>query len=178
MASFKWKLKTLPFGSQAINYHVEGDFFNEAESADIVAACIDVTALVNRKEENYFEFSFRCTGTVTIPCDRCLAPMTLEVDTTYAVSATQQGDVLDDSGDGQLFVPESWHELDVAPIIRDTVLLSIPLTHTHAPGECDPIVMEKLRQLEVDGHTHEGDDDVSQPVDPRWDALRKIKNEQ
>ena len=173
MASFKWKLKSLPFDSEQINYHLDSDFFNEIESTEISAACIDARVEMTRKSDSRYELSIACTGEVTIPCDRCLADMTHKVDATYRLSVNQEGDMLDDSNDGVLIIPESWHELDVAPLIRDTVLLNIPLMHAHAPGECDPDMMERLKQLETSD-----EEPASQDVDPRWDALRKLKEEQ
>ncbi|MBQ7690318.1 MAG: DUF177 domain-containing protein [Muribaculaceae bacterium] len=170
MASFKLNLKTLPFGSQSVNYRLGADFFSGDEPTEVSAADVDVEIEVTRKSERDYALTLTCRGKLSIPCDRCLEPMEHTLDTTYQVNIRQEGEVLDDSRDTVLIVPEAWHELDLAPMVRDTVLLTIPIMHTHAPGECNPQMMERLGELEADAH----DDNDNTAGDPRWDALRKL----
>ena len=179
MASFKLNLKALPFESQSVTYRLGADFFPDDEPAEVIAADIEVEAVIARKSECDYELSLSCHGTLTIPCDRCLDPMAHQVDTTYRLSVRQEGESLDDSRDNLLVVPEQWRELDIEPIVRDSVLLTIPIMHTHAPGECNEQMMEQLQSHhaqpggEASGQSDGGDD---QATDPRWDALRKLKN--
>lgn len=171
MASYKLPLKSLTFGTQVINYHLDGAFFNEIEHSEVTSGSVDVALTVTRDKEESMELAFVCKGVITVPCDRCLAPMELAVDTAYDLHVTL-GDELDDSNDGVLVVPEHWHELDVAPLMRDTVLLSIPLTHSHEDiAQCDATVVAHLSGV-ID------DDEAAADVDPRWAALGKLKKKE
>ena len=176
MASFKLNLKALPFESQSVTYRLGADFFPDDEPAEVIAADIEVEAVIARKSECDYELSLTCSGTLSIPCDRCLDPMVHAVDTTYHLNIRQEGELLDDSRDTVLLVPESWRELDVEPLVRDTILLTIPIMHTHAPGECNAAMMAQLDEhhASLDEETESDNNDAA--VDPRWDALRKLKN--
>lgn len=177
VASFKWNLKALPFGSQSVNYHLDGNFFRENAPTGIFAADVNVDFSITRKTDVDYELTMACRGTLTIECDRCLDEMTHEVDEHYELSVRQEGDEVDDSRENVLIVPASWRELDVEPLVRDTVLLTIPIVHHHAPGECNEFMTRALEQHEAhiaDELTQENDADAD--VDPRWEALRKLKN--
>ena len=177
MASFKLNLKALPFESQSVNYRLEADFFEGDEPTEVIAADVEVEVTVDRTSECDYRLSISCQGTMEIPCDCCLEPMVHQVETMYPISIRQEGDVLDDSRDGLLLVPETWRELDIAPLIRDTVLLTIPIMHTHAPGECNAEMLAHLAGDDdgITGGTGEASGEA-ESTDPRWDALRKLKN--
>ena len=174
MASFKLNLKALPFDSQSVNYRLGVDFFPGDEPTEVSAADVDVEIEVTRKSERDYALTMTCRGTLGIPCDRCLEPMEHHVDTTYHLNIRQEGEELDDSRDTVLVLPEAWHELDLAPIIRDTVLLTIPIMHTHDPGKCNPLMLERLSEHEASDHNDIENENENAPADPRWDALRKL----
>ena len=173
------KLKTLPFGTHAIECHLDESFFNIDELSEVRRADVDVTLEVTRKSENTYHLEINCNGTVTIPCDRCLDDLDLPVEENYCLNVEQMGTELDDTGDELLIVPSDWRELDTAPIVRDTVLLAIPMTHCHeSEDDCNPDMLDAL-----DSHLAGAvpdDDDMSETTgtDPRWEALKKLKEQQ
>ncbi|WP_299958242.1 DUF177 domain-containing protein [uncultured Modestobacter sp.] len=102
---------------------------------------------------------------VTGQCARCLEPvedtLTLDVQELYAYagSTTEATSGEDEVRriDGEL--------LDLAPLVRDTVVLTLPLSPTCTP-DCSGLCVdcgERLDDLPPD-HTHE-------VVDPRWAGL-------
>jgi uncharacterized protein len=105
------------------------------------------------------------TGTVAGECGRCLTGFTedLEVDFielfAYPNSATEETTDPDE-------VPRlEGDHLDLEPVVRDTVVLSLPLTPLCRPdcGGLCPQCGERLDDLPED-HTHV-------QLDPRWAAL-------
>ncbi len=175
----------MPLGTETISGHLDAAFFNEIEQTEVRRSDVTVKVKVTRKTEDYFQLSIECCGTVVIGCDRCLDDLVHSVDTVYEIGVRLQGEEYDDSRDELLLVPESWRELDVAPMVRDTVLLSIPMSHVHPDGECN----EQMTALLSD-HAAEGlnaplpavsrqKDEADEPgVDPRWAALKKLKEKQ
>lgn len=176
MASFKLKLRALPFDTQTITKHLDGDFFNQIEKTEVRNASVDVTLQVTRKSENTFALAISCAGELTLPCDRCLEDMSHTVDADYVMTLRQEGDQLDDTADEVLVIPETWSEFDAATLVRDTVLLTIPLVHTHPDGECDPKMMEHLNRLSTDNGPLDSDITTDGAGDPRWEALRQLKD--
>ena len=174
----KLKIKTLPFGTHAVECHVDESFFNLEEQNEVRRADVDVTVQVTRKSENTYRLEISCRGTVTTACDRCLDDLDLPVDVDYRLNVEQMGTELDDSNDELLIVPSDWRELDVAPLVRDTVLLAMPMTHCHENEEdCNPDVLDVLDSHRAEA-VPDGDDDQQSETtgtDPRWEALKKLK---
>lgn len=174
------------------------EFFSEMESSDVLSGNVNVTVDVVRKNGvNYL--SFKCKGEIMIACDRCLEPMRHEVDTDYDLTV-KFGDEWNDETDGLLIVPNSDNDLNVASIVYDTVVLTIPISHVHPDGECDEATWQALQ-----AHTTQSvnlDDDDAQiygtyaddadtnaqddaalsdeldesNIDPRWAELLKLKD--
>ena len=178
----KLSIASLPFGSQQFDYHVDGKFFNEIEVSEVRSGSVDVAISVTHTQEGIYDLDFVCNGVITIPCDRCLDDMELPVDATYHLTV-KMGDTLDDSLDNVLVIPSSWRTLDLAPIVRDTVLLTIPMMHVHAPGECNEEMLGRLEEHAASGYN--SDEDFETPpsdnmenaegdIDPRWEALKQL----
>ena len=176
--ALKLKIKTLPFGTHTVECHVDESFFNLDEQNEVRRADVDVTVQVTRKSENTYRLEISCRGTVTTACDRCLDDLDLPVDVDYRLNVEQMGTELDDSNDELLIVPSDWRELDAAPLVRDTVLLAMPMTHCHENEEdCNPDVLDVLDSHRAEA-VPDGDDDQQSETtgtDPRWEALKKLK---
>ena len=175
----KLKLKTLPFGTHAIECHVDESFFNTDEQTEVRRADVNVTVEVTRKSESTYHLEITCQGTLTTSCDRCLDDLDLPVDENYSLNVEQMGTEPDDSRDDLLIVPSGWRELDVAPLVRDTVLLAMPMTHCHeSEDECNPAMLDVLDSHRVEA-VPDDDDNNSETTgtDPRWEALKKLKEQ-
>ncbi len=180
----KLSISSLPFGKQEFKYRLNGEFFNEIEASEVRSGSVDVALNVAHHQEGIYELDFVCNGVITIPCDRCLDDMEHIVDTSYHLTV-KMGDALDDSTDNVLIIPSSWRTLDLEPIVRDTVLLTIPMMHTHSPGECNEDMLGRLEEHAARGY--DSDEDFSEPpthrdtdqdtgasIDPRWAALQQL----
>lgn len=105
------------------------------ENPEILSA--DVKAhLAVVKKNGVYDLTFTCLGSLHIPCDRCLDPMEHTVDTTYHITV-QYGDRYDDVSDDLLVIPMSDTYLNVAYMLYDTILLTIPMRHVHPAGQCN-----------------------------------------
>ncbi len=147
-------------------------------------ADVAATLQVVHEHEGIYDLDFDFNGTLWIPCDRCLDDMSLDVDTIWHLTV-KEGERYDDSSDDVLTVPQSWRELDLQPLMRDTVLLTIPIMHVHLEGECNSAMMEQLSthsaidladdeaMREAAGNTADTDEN-NKETDPRWDALKKL----
>ena len=176
--ALKLKIKTLPFGTHTVECHVDESFFNTEEQSEVRRANVDVTVEVTRKSETTYHLEISCRGTVTIPCDRCLDDLDLPVDVDYRLNVEQMGTELDDSSDELLIVPSEWRELDTAPLVRDTILLSIPMTHCHEnEDDCNADMLDMLDSHRVEAVPEDDDNSETTGTDPRWEALKKLKEQ-
>ncbi len=188
LATFRIPLRGAKQGTDNYEFLLDDDFFRAMESIDILGGAVKVSLAVRRANEaNYF--AIHCQGTIQIVCDRCLEPMDYAVEADYDL-AVKYGDEYDDSNDGVLIVPEGDNDLDVAPIVYDTIALSIPLQHVHAEGECDEATWQALQAHtahdlddEPDEYGTYADEDADADqldnetnIDPRWAELMKLKD--
>ncbi len=176
----------MPFETETFSYHLDAAFFNDIEQTEVRRSNVTAVVVITRKSADYFELSIECSGSVVIGCDRCLDDLEHTIDTVYEIGVRLEGNELDDSRDELLLVPESWRELDVAPLVRDTVLLAIPMTHVHPDGECNEQMTSLLSDHAAEGlndeltgdSTNVEDDGDEESIDPRWAALKKLKGKQ
>lgn len=73
--------------------------------------------------------------------------------------------------DDLVIVAENEGILDVAWFIYEFIALNIPIKHVHAPGKCNPAMIEMLQEHSA-ARSGEEEEEI---VDPRWAALLKLK---
>lgn len=177
MASFVLKLTSLPFERQTFTHQLDGDFFNEIGPSEVRSADVAVTLSIERVAQSEWQIRIDAEGTMTVPCDRCLDDMTVPADTHYDLVARYADTPENDTDDGLLLMPAGTDELDTAPIIRDTLLLAIPITHSHDDErDCNAEMIARLNEhLTTEMPSPEPADDDA--TDPRWDALKKLQSD-
>ncbi len=188
-SQFKLPLKSLPKGTHEFDYHLDKQFFVNMENADVRDADVDVKLVVTYANDVY-DLAFTLTGTVVVPCDRCLDDLTLDIDTTYKIKV-KYGDEYREDSDDLMEIPESDNYLNVAYMISDTVALAIPIKHVHPQGKCNRAMSSLLKkhratdasdpdaaledQLMDEMDAVPDGDDAPAATDPRWDKLKDVR---
>lgn len=178
MTTFDLPLKGMPNGTQDFEYELGMDFFRKMESADVLSSDIKVKVEVKRNGDIY-ELIFTVNGEIGIPCDRCLDEMSHAVDAEYRMNV-KYGEEYNDEADNVIEIPENFNTFDVSHIIYDTIMLTIPLKHTHADGECNTEMQAQLdahRAVNISEEDEWNENEKSDfNCDPRWEALKKLKD--
>ena len=141
---FNIPIATLSEGGHHYDFHLDRSFFEELEREEILDSDIDATVDINRRGDHY-EILFRTEGEITVECHRCLDPLKLPVEAEYDIKVTY-GEDYDDSKDGLLIIPDESRDLDVAPILADTVQLTIPMRAVHQECECNPEMEARISE--------------------------------
>ena len=172
LEQFKIDLKSLTDEVTTLERDLDDSFFAALDSAEVQSGSLHVSVSI-RKMTGFFELLIHTAGTVDILCDRCLDMMAqpIEADCRYVVKLGSTNSEEDDV----ITVNENEGILDTAWLIYESVVLAIPIQHVHAPGKCNPAMTKALEELSAD---RSGDVESSQPVDPRWEALLKMKSEE
>lgn len=152
-------------------FRVGDDFFGAGEAVEIRHAALEVALTVTRVGDRDFDLLFSIRGQLTIPCDLCLDDMQQPVEAEERVAVTLGDRYAED--DDLITVDEREGMIDVSELIREFVMLHIPIRHVHAPGKCDPAMMRVLS-----AHSAARSDDGEETADDRWAALRDIKTEE
>ena len=134
-SQYKIQLASLPDGKYTQEFECGTEFFKNMEKPEVLDSDVKVH-LDMEKRNGIYQCVFTCKGMIHIPCDRCLDPMEHEVDTEWRVNV-RYGEDYSDEADDLLVIPYSDRDLNVAYMLADTILLTIPLRHVHAPGKCN-----------------------------------------
>jgi uncharacterized metal-binding protein YceD (DUF177 family) len=166
-------------------------FFAELNGPEVQKGNLTVHLTVRRTSALYV-LRFHTEGTILVPCDRCLDDMELPILTDDELKV-KLGNTYNDE-DEIIEIDENEGFLNVAWFIYEFIALNIPMTHVHEPGECNEAMVEELRKHlctqalddeedddswltddNADNNGDGGDDDgASRPIDPRWNELKKI----
>ncbi len=166
--SFKIDLKALPQGVTTLEYKLDDEYFKAIDALDVQRGELSSNLSVSRTDD-FFELNFHTKGIVHIPCDICLDDMDQSIETDDRIVVKFGEEYSED--DGLVTVPENEGMLDVSWFIYEFIALDIPIKHVHAPGKCNPAMIELLEEHSAARSGEE--EEVS--IDPRWEALLKIK---
>ena len=161
-SAYKVDLAGKADGHYEQDFVIDKAFFENMENNDILWADVHVHLDMDKRNDAY-HCVFHCKGTLQIPCDRCLDPMDHEVDAEYKVTV-KYGDDFDDGADNLLVIPYSNKYLNVAYMLYDTIVLTIPMRHVHAPGKCNRAMLDALRKHRGTGADDTDDDEEVEEV--------------
>lgn len=161
----------LKTGNHRFNFEITDTFF-ESFKPERNFHDMQVSVTVNiMKDITMLILDIKHEGTTQVTCDRCLAeiPQNVEAGNKLIVKF---GESREDDNESIITLPEGEYEIDLAPFIYDYICLSFPwrfdcseLKESEKP--CDEEVLKKIAFLQANKENKEGD--------PRWDALKKLK---
>ena len=168
LEQFKIDLKGLTEDVTPLQWHIDGQFLSQLEGAQLQQADVHVSGAI-RKSTGFFELMLHAEGTVQVPCDRCLEPMSQPVEADQRVVVKLGTE--DTCDDDVITVDEAKALLDVSWLIYETIALAVPIRHVHQPGDCNDAMSEKLKELSA---ARSSDADANEGIDPRWAALKDL----
>ncbi len=108
---------------------------------------------------------FTASATATLECDRTLVLFQQPVQGAYTVLFASPETVPEGANDEDVrILNPTDQEIDLTNAVRDTLLLAVP-TRSVAPG---------AEQIDIPTRFADTDDD---PIDPRWEALKKLRDQ-
>lgn len=179
----KFNIELKEARQDAVKYEflLDDSFFAEIEGSDIQRGTIRSTVTV-KKTSGAFELVFHIDGNVIVPCDRCLDDMTVPVENSGLIKV-KFGAAYSDEGNDLIIVPESDGFINVAWLLYEFIELAVPITHAHEEGACNEQMLNILKShsASFEGEGEEGaqtDEEGETPakVDPRWEDLKKLLN--
>lgn len=182
------QLKTMSIGTSEIEYHLDNEYFSAFGEEAIQKG--DVIAKVRvEKSMKQSELDFELEGKVVVLCDRCLEEMDQPIKAKGHL-IVRMGKEFKDDGDDIVIIPEEQGIINVSWFLYEFVELAIPIKHVHPFGHCNTGMASKLNEHLVDSDSFEDDSDsfgnLSEDesdsqnegsIDPRWEALKKLKKD-
>lgn len=158
----------LKTGKHIYAFQLGDRFFEDTEGQEFVNASIHVNVEV-LKENTMMVFEFSHEGQMTVTCDRCLDEFVIAVK-GYNKLIANFGEEDDLEDETIIVLSRTGFEFDLAPFIREYILLSLPLRRickdSMTEKHCNKEMIEKLKALKSE---------ETEEADPRWAALKNIK---
>jgi len=188
----------LKVGIHEFEFDINDSFFENIEYSIVHGGNVKVRLLLEKKETmligNYF-----IEGTVKKPCDRCNDEVNVEVEGEFRLIYKFDTEPSEDETLVTVY-PEEF-EINIESAIYEFITVSMPGRSIHPKGECDEEMVKVLREYTVNSiddndefdndefdedefeeeedfdedYEDDEDDDNDGFIDPRWEALNKLK---
>lgn len=162
-------LLKLSQGLHTFEFDLDEQFFTDVEGDEIEKGTLKAVVTVTKMGYTQ-ELDVEIDGEVQIECTRCLDEMNQPIESKNHL-VVKFGDEYREENEEVVIVPESEGKINIAWYLYEFIVLNIPISHMHEPGECNQMMADKLKELRA-GSIEEEPDSSS---DPRWDALRGLK---
>jgi uncharacterized metal-binding protein YceD (DUF177 family) len=160
----------LKLGKHQFEFVVTDAFFDEFEYSLVKKANL-VCKVELEKQETMLLLNFDISGTIGVNCDRCLAQFPQPVAVHEQQVAKFSEETLGDDED-IIILTKNDHEINIARLLYEYINVALPfITVCNDEGNtpyCDKETLASLNKLTASTEQNE-------QIDPRWDALKKIK---
>ena len=170
------RLYTIPVnglknGYHTVEFNIDDEFFDNFEESEVKKGNLTVF-IESEKNTSFMDMAITIKGYVEVLCDRCLEPFN---QTIYCENdlLLKFGDKGKDDDPDIVTISKEESDFDLSQIFYEYIILALPIKRVHpddAEGNstCDPEMLKKLSE-----HLSYNEDNID---DPRWDALKKLKN--
>lgn len=172
-------------GKNQDSFEIDDEFFAHFESTFAGNGTAKVDLEMEKTSRN-LNINFSIKGDVMIPCDRCGEFYPFEIDTEYRIIYSFDEE-MDLEGEEVMFVRPDESQLNLMQEFYDIINLAIPLRKV--PDKtihlCDAKVLHLLgldAEGEFVGGAPQQTEEIKEPeeeeIDPRWAALKKLKDQE
>lgn len=181
-----YRINIVGLSNKVHQFHYEiGRSLFEEYGTDIVSDGVFVVDVSLDKRETFLEADFRISGTARLICDRSLEPFDFLINTRRKV-VFKYGDQDEEITDEIMIIQRDTAWIELGQYLYEFIALAIPLKKLH------PRFQESVEDDDSEGRIvytsggaddSEGDDQESgnnkeggdDDIDPRWNALKKLK---
>lgn len=156
-------------GIHEFRFEIKDEFFEKFEHSIVQKASAEIVVTLE-KTDIMLLLGFNIKGFTTVPCDRCLEELNVEVE-GYNELLIKFGVDKEEESDDVIVLPVKAHQLDVSQFIYEYFSMLIPLRNIHPDDEagnsrCNPEALKEIERYKQ----HE----IQKPIDPRWEELKKL----
>lgn len=170
----------LKLGKHNFEFDLLDKFFESFEYSIVEGGKVHVNFELEKKETMMIG-SFDLNGTVRTNCDRCNDPCDVNIEGSYRLYYKFDNEPSDDETLVVIYPDEV--EIDISDQLLEFVTVSLPLRVLHeTEEECNQEMIDLLEDYVINGEDIDEDDEIEEDdetdenTDPRWDALKGLKN--
>ena len=177
----------LPLGQHEFEFQITQSFFDLFEfDQDFQHPNLRVDLVLDKKN-NFLELHFQLSGTIEVNCDLTNEPYEEKISGKSSI-IVKFGSEFDDTDDEVWVIPQGEFTINIAQMIYEMTLLALPRKRIHPDvqsGKSHSEMLELLEQYSLDevdfdeiGKNELSEDSNDEEIDPRWEALKKLKKQQ
>ncbi|RQO34177.1 hypothetical protein DBR39_21735 [Chryseobacterium sp. KBW03] len=158
-------------GKHEFKFEIDKTFFQLFDTEqEFTNPRIKVDVLLD-KHTTFLEFEIKIKGLVELVCDITNENFDYPIENEIKI-LVNFGEEYDDSNEEVITIPTSDHAFNIAHLIYENVMLSIPMKKVSPNiSDEDLNILNQFSPKEV-----EEIEEKEHESDPRWDALRKLKD--
>lgn len=166
----------LKIGVHEYEFKITNSFFEMFEYSLIQKGEVDVKFRLEKKETMMIG-DFGINGKVEMECDRCTDPIEVAVKGNYQL--IYKFDTKESEDETLVTIYPEEFEIDIQDSILEFVSVSLPSRSVHEEGECNEEMIDLLSEyvmVSTEENSVEDEEDDDEDIDPRWSALKGLKN--
>jgi len=160
-------------GKHKFEFDIDKKFFDCFEHSIVKDGNLKAEVQL-QKQENMLIVNFDIKGDIQLTCDVCLSDFDAPTEIKERVIVKFTEEDWQEETEEVIVLTKSDHELDIANLLYEYINLAVPFfAKCKEQGknlQCDPEMLSRLTTAEETEETEET------TIDPRWEALRNIKN--
>ena len=176
LKDFRIAFRGLKIGYHDFELSLGTAFFKEFEALSASGGNLKANIRME-KQERMLIFEFNISGTIDLTCDRCLEvyAQKVNIDKTLFVKLQNGVSEIVEESEDVILISDQDSDFDVSHYIYEFISLSLPMRRIHGVDDKgnDLCNLEMVDLLEKKKSTHQENEES---IDPRWDALKKLKN--
>lgn len=162
-------------GKHQFEFEIDQTFFELFETEEEFSNPRLKVDLLLDKHSTFLEFWIEIHGPITLVCDITGKPFDHSIHYEMKV-LVKFGESFDDSNDEVITIPASDHSFNIAQLLYEGVMLSIPMKKISPDiSDNDWELLNKYSVGSIDDPSSEEEEEEKE-VDPRWEALKNLKN--
>lgn len=173
-SKYNIEFKGLKEGLHDFEFEIDNTFFEHFEESLVEKGNVAIKVALEKRSA-FIKLHFKIKGWLELTCDRCLDNYRQKIKHKTEMFV-KFGEKEFEEGENIIWVLPEEHFISLAQPIYEYVSLSIPLRHVHPKNEdgkreCNKEMLKKLKK-----YMHTESEAGETPTDPRWDALKNLKN--
>lgn len=167
LKAYKIEIFGLSNSTHDFNFTFNNDFFSHFENS-LVSKGKGTCDVILTKTDSMITLNLAISGSIELECDRSLElfdfPISINKEIIY-----KYGDEEKELSDDVFVILKGEQEINIASFLYESISLEVPMKKLHPKFQNDPESDEMIYVSEADRESQE------ESVDPRWEALKKLK---
>jgi uncharacterized protein len=170
LKQYKIQFSGLPIGSHDFEFEI-GDAFFDCFPYSIVKKGAIVAKVSLNRQANLMILHFDLKGHVELECDKCLSAFQMPIDAQERWIVKFNDEEIEDHTDEIIVLGRNDYEIELSEFLYEYIHLTVPAyVRCEELGgvQCDEEMVRKIQHL--------APSEDNEKADPRWEALKRIKN--